>query len=89
MGRHTLVKTDHSPLEQIFKKNVARFQRMLLRCLKYDIEVKNNYRIKITVTDAYQEYVCHLKAAQNVKSTKSATSMVSNAQSTLTKSRKQ
>ena len=23
MGRHTLVETDHSPLEQIFKKNVA------------------------------------------------------------------
>ena len=34
MGRHTLVETDHSPLEQIFKKNVAeapaRLQRMLL-----------------------------------------------------------
>ena len=44
LGRHTLIETDHSPLEQIFKKNIAeapaRLQRLLLRCLKFDIEVK-------------------------------------------------
>ena len=37
LGRHTLVETDHSPLEQIFKKNInnvpARLQRLVLRCL--------------------------------------------------------
>ena len=56
MGRHTLVETDHSPLEQIFKKNVAeapaRLQRMLLRCLKYDIDVKYKPGIKVPVADA-------------------------------------
>ena len=56
LGRHTLVETDHSPLEQIFKKNVAeapaRLQRMLLRCLKYDVEVKYKPGIKVPVADA-------------------------------------
>lgn len=44
LGRHTLIETVHSTLEQIFKKNIAeapaRLQRLLLRCLKFDIEVK-------------------------------------------------
>ena len=35
MGRQTVVESDHSPLEQIFKKNIAdapaRLQRILLR----------------------------------------------------------
>ena len=56
MGRHTLVETDHSPLEQIFKKNVAeapaRLQRMMLACLKFDIDVKYKPGIKIPVADA-------------------------------------
>ena len=56
MGRHTLVETDHSPLEQIFKKNVAeapaRLQRMILACLKYDIDVKYKPGIKVPVADA-------------------------------------
>ena len=56
MGRHTLVETDHSPLEQIFKKNVAeapaRLQRMILACLKFDIDVKYKPGIKIPVADA-------------------------------------
>ena len=56
MGRHTLVETDHSSLEQIFKKNVAkapaRLKRMLLCSLKYDIEVKYKPGIKVPVADA-------------------------------------
>ena len=44
MGRHTLVETDHLPLEKIFKNNVAKttvhLHQMLLQCLKYDIDVK-------------------------------------------------
>ena len=44
LGRKVVVETDHSPLEQIFKKNIAeepaRLQRFLLRCLKFDITVK-------------------------------------------------
>ena len=56
MGRHTLVETDHSPLEQIFKKNVAdapaRLQRMILGCLKFDIDVRYKPGIKVPVADA-------------------------------------
>ena len=56
MGRHTVVETDHSPLEQIFKKNIAeapaRLKRMLLRCLRFDTEVIYKPDIKIPVADA-------------------------------------
>lgn len=42
LGRHTLVKTDHLPLEQIFKENIAeapaRLQRLMLRCMKPDTD---------------------------------------------------
>ena len=60
-GRHTLVETDHSPLEQIFKKNIAealaRLQRLLLRCMKFDIEVKYRRGETIPVADALS-WVC-------------------------------
>ena len=43
-GRNVIVETDHSPLEQIFKKNIAeapaRLQRLLLRCMKFDTSIK-------------------------------------------------
>ena len=43
-GRKVIVETDHSPLKQIFKKNIAeapaRLQRLLLRCMKFDITVR-------------------------------------------------
>ena len=42
-GRHTLIHSDHKPLEQIFKKSISqttpRLQRMLLCLLKFDLEV--------------------------------------------------
>ena len=50
------MESDHSPLEQIFKKNISdaptRLQRMLLRCLKYDVEVVYKPGIKVPVADA-------------------------------------
>ena len=56
MGRHVLVETDHSPLEQIFKKRIAdaptRLQRMILNCLKFDITVKYKPGVKIPMADA-------------------------------------
>ena len=56
LGRHTLVETDHSPLEQIFKKNIAeaptRLQRLLLRCMKFDVEVRYRRAEAIPVADA-------------------------------------
>ena len=37
LSQNVTIKTDHSPLEQIFKKNIneapSRLQRLLLRCL--------------------------------------------------------
>ena len=44
-GRHAVVGTHHSLLEQIFKKSAAvapvRLQRLVCRWLKIDIEVKH------------------------------------------------
>ena len=44
LGRSVTVETDHSPLEQIFKKNIneapSRLQRLLLRCLRFDVHVQ-------------------------------------------------
>ena len=56
LGRHVIVETDHSPLEQIFKKTIstapARLQRFLLRCLKYDVVVRYKPGKSIPVADA-------------------------------------
>ena len=56
LGREVLVETDHSPLEQIFKKNLAdvpsRLQRFILRCLKFDIQVQYKPGRSIPVADA-------------------------------------
>ena len=64
LGRHTLVETDHLPLEQIFKKNIteapARLQRFLLRCTKFDIEVRYRRGDTIPVADAFSR-VCKTK----------------------------
>ena len=54
-GRKVIVETDHSPLEQIFKKNIAeapaRLQRLLLRCMKFDITVRYKAGKSIPVAD--------------------------------------
>ena len=64
LGRKVQVETDHSPLEQIFKKNIAeapaRLQRMLLRCLKFDIDVKYKKGKDIPMADALSR-VCFKK----------------------------
>ena len=43
LGRSVTVETDHSPLEQIFKKNINEapswLQRLLLRCLRFDVHI--------------------------------------------------
>lgn len=56
MGRHTVVETDHSPLEQIFKKNIAdvptRLQNMILWCSRFEVTVRYKPGIKIPVADA-------------------------------------
>ena len=56
LGRKVLVETYHSPLEQIFKKNLAevpsRLQRFILRCLKFDIQAQYKPGRTIPVTDA-------------------------------------
>ena len=68
LGRHTLVETDHSPLEQIFKKNIAeapaRLQRLLLRCMKFDIEVRYRRGETIPVADALSRVCTTMKASR-------------------------
>ena len=53
---HSLVETDHPPLAEIFKKNIAdapaRLQRLLLRCLTFEIELRYRRKENIPVTDA-------------------------------------
>ena len=67
-GRKVIVETDHSPLEQIFKKNIAeapaRLQRLLLRCMKFDITVRYKAGKSIPVADALSR-VC-FKAGADV-----------------------
>ncbi len=64
LGREVIVETDHSPLEQIFKKNLAetpsRLQRFILRCPKFDIKVKYKPGRLIPVADALSR-VCFNK----------------------------
>ena len=56
LGRTTIVETDHSPLEQIFKKSIAealsRLQRLLLKCSKFDVQVRYKPGKAIPVADA-------------------------------------
>ena len=56
LGRHIVVETDHSPLEQIFKKHIAdapsRLQSIVLSCLRFDLEVKYRPGKSIPVADA-------------------------------------
>ena len=65
LGRHTIVETDHAPLQQIFKKNVAdapaRLQRMLLKCMKFDIEIEYHPGPTIPVADALSRVVAPQK----------------------------
>ena len=65
LGRSVTVETDHSPLEQIFKKNIneapSRLQRLLLRCLRFDVHVQYKQGRSIPVADALSQ-VCHRKA---------------------------
>nr|XP_039255214.1 uncharacterized protein K02A2.6-like [Styela clava] len=59
----------HSPLEQIFKKNIvdapARLQRLLLKCLKFDVTVKYKQGIKIPVADALSRRVIENEKEKN------------------------
>ena len=68
LGRSVMVETDHSPLEQIFKKNIneapCRLQRLLLRCLRFDVHVQYKQGRSIPVADALSR-VCHRKAGHN------------------------
>ena len=68
LGRGVMVETDHSPLEQIFKKNIneapSRLQRLPLRCLRFDVHVQYKQGRSISVADALSR-VCHRKAGHN------------------------
>ena len=65
------VETDNSPLEQIFKKNINEapswLQRLLLRRLRFDVNVQYKQGRSIPVADALSR-VCHGIAAPTTKS---------------------
>lgn len=60
-GQRTLVQSDHKPLESIFRKSIStttpRLQRMLLRLLKYQLQIEyvpgKNMHIADTLSRAY------------------------------------
>ena len=68
LGRNVIVETDHSPLKQLFKKNIieapSRLQRLLLRCLRFDVHVQYKQERSIPFADALSR-VCHRKAGHN------------------------
>ena len=68
LGWSVTVETDHSPLEQIFKKNIneapSRLQRILQRCLRFYVHVQHKYGRSIPVADTLSR-VCHRKAGRN------------------------
>ena len=68
LGRSVTVETDRSPLEQIFKKNIneapSLLQRLLLRCLRFDVHVHYKQGRSIPVADALSR-VCHREAGHN------------------------
>lgn len=65
------VETDNSPLEQIFKKNINEapswLQRLLLRRLRFDVNVQYKQGRSIPVADVLSR-VCHGIAAPTTKS---------------------
>ena len=67
LGRTTIIETDHSPLEQICKKSIreapGRLHRLLLRCLRFDVQVKYKPGKTIPVADALSR-VCFGKSQQ-------------------------
>ena len=83
LGRKVLVETHHSPLEQIFKKNLSevpsRLQRFILRCLKFDIQVQYKPGRTIPVADALSR-VCFKPSERKItlKHTTSSKSYTSN-----------
>ena len=70
IGRNVTVENDNSPLEQIFKKSIneapSRLQRLLLKCLRFDIHVRYKQGRSIPVADALSR-VCHEKGVQNME----------------------
>ena len=72
LGRNVTVETDHSPLEQIFKRNIneapGRLQRLLLRCLRFDVNVQYKPGRSIPVADALSR-VCHTRATHDTEIT--------------------
>ena len=63
-GKHTLVETDHKPLEVITKKSISaaprRLQRMLLQLQRYDLEIINQ--------PGKQQWIAHILSRLPVES---------------------
>ena len=74
LGRHVLIETDHAPLEQIFKKSIAeapaRLQRLLLQCMRFDVEVRYKPGRTIPVADALSR-ICTGSSDEKIPTAKS------------------
>ena len=85
LGRHVTVETDHAPLEQIFKKNIAeapaRLQRLLLKCMKFDVDIKYTPGRSIPVADALSR-VCVGKRGDGEQAASNTDSVASECQTT-------
>ena len=68
LGRSVTVEIHHSPLEQIFKKNIngipSRLRRLLLRCLRFEVHVHYKQGRSIPVADALSQ-ACQSEAGHN------------------------
>ena len=62
-GKHTVIQSDHKPLEAIFRKQISatslRLQRMLPRLLKYQIEVQYVPGKEMLIADALSRVFLH------------------------------
>ena len=59
MGRHTIIESDHLPLEQIFRKNIAEtpthLQKIFFWCLGFEITMFYKPGTKIPLAAAFSK----------------------------------
>lgn len=79
LGRQVIVGTEHAPLEQIFKKNIteapARLQRLLLRCLRFDVQVQYKQEKSIPVADVFSR-LCFKEGVHSIENSEYGISLL-------------
>lgn len=79
LGRQVIVGTNQAPLEHIFKKNItdapARLQRLLLRCLRFDVQVQYKQGKSILVADTLLR-LCFKEGVHSIENSEYGTSLL-------------